>query len=267
MMSACPRRPSRQQPNSSRRRHYLGLPPLRALMMPANFKPSPLSPSSQATFDQLPSPRRQHSLNEYLPPPSPTKSVTSTGRSKKRSRQSLPKPLNIIPEDPQANQFDYAPRWTYVNEPCVLPISPTTVWYQSPPRPVHDLEVSSTASSPPSQVSRTSAQSRSKSAQQKPKIGPFKLLRQLQVGSFGAPFAAQDLSTNRVICTRVISKTKLNTDDHFLRGILTEFFCFKHISIQPAAQRAYLMSLHGVLQDEDSIFFAMVRSSTSIPFL
>ncbi|KAI0922691.1 hypothetical protein AcV5_009595 [Taiwanofungus camphoratus] len=92
---------------------------------------------------------------------------------------------------------------------------------------------------------------------QRPQIGPFEFLRVLPKGTFGKTFVSRDLGTGRVLCTRVFQKAKTRNDSGFFDGLLTELLCYKLIAAQPPNRRAFLMEMHAVLQDEESLIFAM----------
>ncbi|KAJ2968979.1 hypothetical protein NUW54_g13070 [Trametes sanguinea] len=59
------------------------------------------------------------------------------------------------------------------------------------------------------------------------------------------------------LCTRVVEKKKMLADASILRGLLVELLCHKVIASGCTQDRAYLMQLHGVLQDEKRVLFAM----------
>lgn len=87
---------------------------------------------------------------------------------------------------------------------------------------------------------------------------PFKFVRTLNSGTFGTAYLTQDGSSGRVLCTRVVEKKKMLADASALRGLLVEVLCHKVIAASCAKERAQLIPLHAVLQDEKHILFAMV---------
>ena len=92
-----------------------------------------------------------------------------------------------------------------------------------------------------------------------PRVGPIRLLKTLQSGAFGASYVAHDITTGRVVCTRTVKKDLLDKSERLKRGLRVEALCYKTIAASNARQRAHLMEAHGILQDEESILFVMVR--------
>ena len=92
-------------------------------------------------------------------------------------------------------------------------------------------------------------------------IGPFKLLRELHGGMFGGSFVAHDRgSSGRVVCARVFAKPSLAGDARLYQGVRVEATVYKIIAAASAPDRAHLMGLHGILQDEERVLFIMVRA-------
>ncbi|THH27220.1 hypothetical protein EUX98_g6968 [Antrodiella citrinella] len=91
----------------------------------------------------------------------------------------------------------------------------------------------------------------------KPTVGPFKFLRALDKGSYGTAFAARDLATNRVVCTKMFSKQRMVQNREFLRGLMLEFVTYKQIASADEESRKWLMELHGVVQDGQRVLLVM----------
>ncbi|CAL1709858.1 unnamed protein product [Somion occarium] len=90
-----------------------------------------------------------------------------------------------------------------------------------------------------------------------PKVGPFAILHELDHGSYASAFAARDLATSRVICTKVFSKKRTSERQERYVGLLTELIAYQHISSVEENARKWLMELHGVVQDTRNVIYVM----------
>lgn len=94
-------------------------------------------------------------------------------------------------------------------------------------------------------------------------IGPFTELRSLQSGSYGRTYAVRDGATSRVVCAKRFIKKTTSGSRQFYVGLLTELIAYQHISAADANARKFLMELHGVVQDTESVMYVMVRLISS----
>ena len=95
------------------------------------------------------------------------------------------------------------------------------------------------------------------------RIGPIKLMKTLNGGTFGASYVAHDHGTGRIVCARVFKKARLSVEAKIKQGLLVEARCYKIIAASLARDRAHLMELHGILQDDERVFFVMVSPDRS----
>lgn len=91
------------------------------------------------------------------------------------------------------------------------------------------------------------------------KAGPFTKLRELQFGSYACTYAVRDMATSRVVCVKKFLKRPTSSSRQFYVGLLTELIAYQHISSADENSRKFLMELHGVVQDTESVMYVMVR--------
>lgn len=100
--------------------------------------------------------------------------------------------------------------------------------------------------------------------------GPFALTKRLQCGAFGEAVAVRELnhswscqqSEGRVLCLKVFRKATLRQHKHTMFA-MQELKAYQTLSSSDRVKgRAFVMDLDGSLEDEDCIYFAMVRILT-----
>jgi hypothetical protein len=87
-------------------------------------------------------------------------------------------------------------------------------------------------------------------------VGSFRVIKKLQSGVYGSTVAARDLRKKRRVCLKVIDKTRVEGKAKELHAMRTELMAYKMIA--SSKPNAHIMDCHGVYQDEDRVFFAMV---------
>ncbi len=115
------------------------------------------------------------------------------------------------------------------------------------------------AAAPPTPPRTSSSQS------QKPPAGPvhvgsFRLLRVLEKGTFTKSYAAQDTGSGRIVCARIARKDRMLQEEKIRRGLLAEMRAYRLIAGAAPRERAYLMELFGVLQDDERVVYLMVSA-------
>ena len=88
------------------------------------------------------------------------------------------------------------------------------------------------------------------------RLGPFEFLRQLHSGTFGSAISARDLSNGRRVCLKVVDKSRVGPESRELRALQTELQAYQVIADSEPSR--FIMDCHGVFQDEQSVYFAMV---------
>ena len=91
-------------------------------------------------------------------------------------------------------------------------------------------------------------------------VASFRLLRMLEKGTFTKSYAAQDTGSGRIVCARVARKDRMLQDEKIRRGLLVEGRAYGLIAAAAPRERAYLMELFGVLQDDERVVYLMVSA-------
>ena len=157
--------------------------------------------------------------------------------------------------------------------PSISIISPITPSYSSPfnspTAPLHLRQVQHSVSSGTDNSILTPPTSPSPSPPTSPRkfyepgisrIKPLEFMHSLCRGSYGAAYAARDPVTTQVICAKVFKKDTLSSKRDRYFGALIEFVAYQQISRADDNSKKWLMELHGAIQDEGRVIFAMVRN-------
>ncbi|OJT10700.1 Ribosomal protein S6 kinase alpha-2 [Trametes pubescens] len=90
------------------------------------------------------------------------------------------------------------------------------------------------------------------------RVGPLRLVRTLNSGAFGRAYAAHDTGAGLIVCVRVTEKKRLQAEDAIrMHGLLIEVLCHKIIAASAPQDRAHLMEMHGILQDDQQLLHVM----------
>lgn len=87
------------------------------------------------------------------------------------------------------------------------------------------------------------------------------MLECIQSGGFATAWAARDLSTSRLLCFKVTSKTVVSEFKASRLALGRELEAYQRLAA--CIETPYVMQLHSVFQDESKVYFAMV--SRSVP--
>ncbi|CCM03064.1 uncharacterized protein FIBRA_05184 [Fibroporia radiculosa] len=217
-----------------RKRDSLGQPVCRSPLSQINSNSQPLASTSKCRMS-----------SKIRCPPSPIRVDAGVDRSTIRP---VPSPRHFVYQIPSPSSL---------RPPASLPGSV----YQASPVPSLTRKLSQIylgqekiAKAPPTKGHVRAA---TVSGYKPQRLGPFKLLDALPHGIYGKGYVARDTGSGRVLCTRVFEKSKMHGDANLAHALLTELLCYKRISTRPKADRAFLMELHGVLQNEEQVVFAM----------
>ena len=180
-----------------------------------------------------------------------------------QERRGLPAcPVLYVPEE---HQDECEPEYPIVN-PRRLPSAPVMRCVGLP------TDSPASVNPPPATPHRTPRRSRglhwpsarvSPSKPSTQKLGPFEFLRQLHSGSFGSAVSARDLSSGRNICLKIVDKQRVALRSKELKALHTELRGYQVIA--DSAPCRFILDCHGVFQDEQFVYFAMVSENNGGP--
>jgi hypothetical protein len=109
-------------------------------------------------------------------------------------------------------------------------------------------------------TSRPRASSLSLSARPLPlerRPGPFIFLEVLGQGGCSTAYAARDECTGKVVCMKVFKKRPSFVERRVGCPLFQELVAYKALA---EAEHPFVMQLHGIFQDADLVYFAIVRN-------